>query len=127
MINEDQVEQLSIEWFEELGYNYLNGYDISPDSDNPLRENYQEVLLETRLRIALIKLNPSLPITAIDEAIDILKKPQHSSLIQNNKAFHNILLDGISVEIKKDDDTIGEKVKLVDFHDKNNNDFLIVN
>ena len=29
MINEDQVEQLAINWFEELGYNYLNGYDIS--------------------------------------------------------------------------------------------------
>jgi len=127
MINEDQVEQLAIEWFEELGYEYLNGYDISPDSDNPLRKNYQEVLLESRLQTALIKLNPSLPITAIEEAIDILKKPQHSSLIQNNQEFHKTMLNGIDIEIKKDDETIGEKVKLIDFHEANNNDFLVVN
>ncbi len=127
MINEDQVEQLAIGWFKELKYDYLNGYDISPDSDNPLRKNYQEVLLESRLKTSLIKLNPSLPISAIEEAIDILKKPQHSSLIQNNKEFHKTLLAGIPVEIKKDDEIIGEKVKLVDFYDAKNNDFLVVN
>jgi len=127
MINEDQVEQLAIEWFKELKYDYLNGYDISLDSDNPLRTNYHEVLLESRLKTALIKLNPSLPMTAIDEAIDILKKPQYSSLIQNNQEFHKTLLIGIAVEIKKDGETIGEKVKLVDFHEAKNNDFLVVN
>ena len=33
MINEDQVEQLAIEWFQELGYDYLHGYDISSVRD----------------------------------------------------------------------------------------------
>lgn len=127
MINEDQVEQLAIEWFEKLGYSYLNGYDISPESENALRDNYQDVLLESRLKTSLIKINPSLPITAIEEAIDILKKPQYSTLIQNNQDFHKMLLSGISVDIKKDDETIGEKVKLIDFYEKNNNDFLVVN
>ncbi|MEA2019459.1 MAG: type I restriction endonuclease subunit R [Campylobacterota bacterium] len=126
-MNEDQVEQLAIDWFKELKYNYLNGYDISPDSDNPLRDNYNDVLLESRLKDALIKLNSSLPITAIDEAIEVIKKPQHSSLIQNNKAFHQMLLEGIAVEIKTDDNTKGERVKLIDFNDASNNDFLIVN
>lgn len=127
MINEDQVERLAIEWFEELGYSYLNGYDISPESDNPLRTTYHEVILETKLKDALIKLNPSLPLSAIDEAIDILKKPQHSNLIQNNQSFHKMLLDGIAVEIKVKDITKGERVKLVDFNESKNNDFLVVN
>ena len=42
MINEDQVEQLALEWFKKLGYDYLCGYDIAPDSADPQRENYQE-------------------------------------------------------------------------------------
>ncbi|RLA84892.1 MAG: DEAD/DEAH box helicase [Epsilonproteobacteria bacterium] len=126
-MNEDQVEQLAIDWFKELKYDYLNGYDISPDSDNPLRDNYQEVLLKSRLKTALIKLNPTFPITAIDEAIEVLKKPQHSNLIQNNKAFHQMLLEGIPVDIKVKDDTKGERVKLIDFNDSSKNDFLIVN
>jgi len=127
LIDEDQVEQIAIDWFKELGYSYLNGYDIAPDGDNPQRDNYQEVLLPERLQAALVKLNPSLPVSAIDEAIDSVRKHQHSSLIQNNRAFHQMLLEGVAVEIKTDDGAKGERVKLIDFHNKDNNDFLIVN
>ena len=127
MINEEQVEQLAIDWFKELGYDYLCGYDIAPDSENPQRKNYEEVLLPFKLDAALTKLNPSLPATAIDDALDKLNKHEHSSLIQNNRAFHQILLEGIQVEIKTDDGSKGERVKLIDFHNIKNNDFLIVN
>ncbi len=127
MINEDQVEQLAIEWFKELGYDYLLGYEIAPDSNDPQRANYQEVLLSHRLQTALTKLNPTLPATAIDEAIHLLKKPQHATLIQNNRAFHQMLLQGISVEIKKGDEDRGDVVKLIDFENPLNNDFLVVN
>ncbi|MCD6654385.1 MAG: type I restriction endonuclease subunit R [Sulfurovum sp.] len=127
MINEDQVEQLALEWFKELGYDYYHGYDIAPDSETPQRANYQEVLLSNRLHTALTKLNPTLPVTAIDEAIHLLKKPQHATLIQNNRAFHQMLLQGISVEVKNGDETRGDVVKLIDFENPANNDFLVVN
>jgi type I restriction enzyme, R subunit len=127
MINEDQVEQIAIDWFKDLGYDYILGYDIAPDSDDPQRDNYQEVLLPHRLKAALTKLNPTLPSSAIDEAIHILQKPQHATLIQNNRAFHKMLLQGIAVEVKSDDVVKGEVVKLIDFHDAQANDFLVVN
>ncbi len=127
MINEEQVELLGLEWFKELGYEYLLGYDIAPQSDAPARGSYQEVLLEQRLRIALSKLNPTLPTYAIDEAIHGLKKPQNASLLQNNRAFHQMLLQGISVEVKTDDETRGDKLKLIDFENPLHNDFLVVN
>jgi len=127
MINEDQVEQLAIEWFKELGYDYELGYDIAPDSEHSERDNYQEVILSKRLHIALEKLNPTLPNSAIDEAVHILQKPQHATLIQNNRAFHKMLLQGISVDIKSDDETKGDVVKLIDFENPLNNDFLVVN
>ena len=127
MINEDQIEQIALDWFKELGYDYLCGYDIAPDSDDPLRTDYEEVLLPSRLHAALTKLNPSLPAAAADEAIAIVKKHQGSSLIQNNRSFHQKLLSGIKVDIETDEGTQGERVKLVDFHDPDNNDFLVVN
>lgn len=126
MINEDQVEQLAIEWFKELGYDYLLGYDIAPDSSDPQRDNYQEVVLTKYLYSSLEKLNPTLPKSAIDEAIHILKKPQHASLIQNNRAFHQMLLQGIPVEIKTEDGKKGDVVKIIDFTDSKNNHFLVV-
>lgn len=127
MINEEQVELLAIEWFKELGYDYLLGYEIAPDSQNPHRTNYQEVVLNAKLQTALIKLNPNIPLVAIEEAIDILKKSQHATLIQNNRAFHQILLQGINVDVKDGDDTKGDVVKIIDFENPLNNDFLVVN
>ena len=127
MINEDQVEQLAIEWFKELGYDYQLGYDIAPDSEYPERDNYQQVLLSKQLHVALQKLNPTLPSFAIDETVHLLEKPQYATLIQNNRAFHKMLLQGIAVDIKTDDGEKGEVVKLIDFENPENNDFLVVN
>lgn len=127
MINEDQVEKLAIEWFQELGYSYEHGAGIAPDSSTPERSNYQEVVLTNRLQTALTKLNPTLPSSAIDEAMHLLKKPQHATLIQNNRAFHQMLLEGIKVEVKEDGESKGEVVKVIDFYEAGLNDFLVVN
>ncbi|MFY9101051.1 type I restriction endonuclease subunit R [Aliarcobacter cryaerophilus] len=127
MINEEQVELLAIDWFKELGYDYFLGYEISPDSQNPQRKSYDEVILFNRLKNALIKLNSNIPLVAIEDAIDILRKPQQASLVQNNRAFHQMILQGISVDIKKDDEIKGDVVKLIDFENFSNNDFLVVN
>lgn len=127
MINEEQVELLAIDWFKELEYDYLLGYEISPDSQNPQRKSYDEVILFNRLKNALIKLNTTIPLVAIEDAIDILRKPQQASLVQNNRAFHQMILQGISVDIKKDDEIKGDVVKLIDFENFSNNDFLVVN
>jgi type I restriction enzyme R subunit len=127
MINEDQVEQLAIEWFKEQGYDYLHGSEISPDSSAPERKSYQEVLLSNRIQTALTKLNPTLPSSAIDEAVHILQKPQHTTLIQNIRAFHKMLLQGIPVDVKGEESSRGDVVKIVDFENPANNDFLVVN
>ena len=127
MINEEQVELLAIDWFKELGYDYFLGYEISPDSQNPQRKSYEDVLLFDRLKNSLIKLNSNIPLLAIEDAIDILRKPQQASLVQNNRAFHQMILQGISVDIKKDDEIKGDVVKLIDFENFSNNDFLVVN
>ena len=73
-----------------------------------MRESYQEVILKSRLNLALQKLNNKLPQSAIDEAVRLLSKPQCATLIQNNRAFHRLLLQGISVEIDTKD---GKKAK----------------
>ena len=127
MINEEQVEHIAIEWFKELGYDYFHGHNIAPNSNNPQRKNYQDVLLSHLLQTALIKINHTLPISAINDAIDSLKKSQQPTLIQNNRNFHEMLLKGIPVQIKVDGSTQGDIVKLIDFHDVSNNDFLVVN
>ncbi len=61
LITEEQVELQSIEWFKELGYQYKDGYEIAPEGINPERDDFRQVILEDRLRSALIKINSDIP------------------------------------------------------------------
>ena len=46
-MTEDQLEQLCLEWFSTAGWEVLHGPDIAPDGPNPMRSNYQDVLLKS--------------------------------------------------------------------------------
>lgn len=52
MINEDQLEQLCIDWFRDGGYEYAYGPDIAHDRDTLERTDYRQVILTDRLPIA---------------------------------------------------------------------------
>jgi len=43
LVTEDQVELQTIEWFKDLGYDYVCGYDIAPDGETPERSDYEVV------------------------------------------------------------------------------------
>jgi type I restriction enzyme R subunit len=48
MINEDQLEQLCLEWFKAIGYDYICGYDIAPGEVAAERCDYRQLLLQER-------------------------------------------------------------------------------
>ena len=126
-INEEQFENLVLRWFDELGYKYENGYEIAPDTTRAERADYRQVFLVGRLREYLIELNPHIPNSAIEDAIANITRPNFPSLIQNNREFHRQLRDGVKVEFQADGETKGDFVRLIDFENVENNDFLAVN
>jgi type I restriction enzyme R subunit len=126
--SESVVEDAALSWLGELGFGVLHGPEIAPGELAAERTSLGEGLLPKRLRAALRKLNPTLPIEALDEAFRKVTVPQHPSLIANNRAFHRMLVDGIAVECRRKDDSIGaEIVRLIDFDDPDANDWLVVN
>ncbi|KOO08997.1 type I restriction endonuclease subunit R [Vibrio hepatarius] len=131
MITEDQLEQQCLDWFKELGYQYQNGYDIAPDGDTPERENYQQVTLQARLVSALETLNPNVPSDTLIEVAKIVATPQTPVLIKNNKLFHQYLIEGVPVEYSVMEQgqwvTKHTHVRLIDFENRENNEFLVVN
>ncbi len=131
MITEDQLEQQCLDWFKELGYQYQNGYDIAPDGDTPERENYQQVTLQARLVSALETLNPNVPSDTLIEVAKTVATPQTPVLIKNNKLFHQYLIEGVPVEYSVMDQeqwvTKHTHVRLIDFDNRENNEFLVVN
>ena len=127
-IYESDIEGTALEWLAELGYTVLHGPDIAPDTPDAERSSYNEVILTRRLRDAVAHLNPKIPAEAQEEAIRKVLNPDSHTLVQNNRAFHLMLVDGIEVEYRQLDGTIrGERVRLIDFDTPENNDWLAVN
>lgn len=129
-MNEEDLEQLALTWFRDVGYEVVYGPDLLLDeADNPdgERVDSRQVLLLGRLRAALTRLNPDVPEGAVEEALDVLSKPQSPSLIINNRQFHKMLLDGVPVDYEKEGERVGDRVKLFDFNHATNNQFLAVN
>jgi len=127
MITEDQLEQLSLEWFQSIGYKFICGYDIAPDSSNPERSDYRHIILHDRLLNKLESLNPQIPQANLEQVAFQLSKAETPILIKNNKAFHQLLLEGVKVEYKENDKSKNEYVQLIDFANVENNQFLVVN
>ncbi len=70
-IRESEVEDAALAWLEALGYAMLHGPAIAVGEPAAERSDpsYRDVVLEGRLRQALVRLNADLPPEAIDWAI----------------------------------------------------------
>ncbi|MDD2834344.1 MAG: type I restriction endonuclease subunit R, partial [Methylotenera sp.] len=126
-LTESEIETLAIERLQALGFTYVYGPDIAPDAANPERESFADVLLLSRLRNAVTRINPTLPAAALDEAIKTIQRISSPELLANNEAFHRLLTEGVNVSYQKDGNTRGDLVWLIDFANPDNNEFLVVN
>lgn len=127
-MTEDQLEQEVLGWLSEIGYTPVNGYDISPDGPAAERADYVQPLLLERLKAAIARLNPHIPLVARDDAIAQLKELGIPALLSANRRFHNLLLSGVPVQYQKDGETRGDFVRLIDWENNaGSNEFLAVN
>jgi type I restriction enzyme R subunit len=126
--NESIVEEAALAWLESLGWRIVHGPDIAPDTPGAERGHYGEVVLGQRLRGALVRLNPGLSADALEDAFRKLTRTEHQTLVVQNHRFHRFLVDGVAVEYQREDGSIGgAQVRVLDFDDLNNNDWLAVN
>jgi len=68
-LDESQLEIATVDYFRELGYEYVHGPHIAPDGEASERDDYDQVVLVGRLRDALTRINPEVPDDAIEEAL----------------------------------------------------------
>ncbi len=127
MITEDQLEQEVLGWLADTGYQYQYGLDIAPDGTAPERNNYSQVLLVGRLRDAINRLNPSIPLVAREDALQQMLNLDTPVLLAANRTSHQLLVNGVPVEYQKDGETRGDFVRLLDFAEVQANEWLAVN
>ncbi len=127
---ESVVENAALAWLEAIGYAVMHGPEIAFGESGAERSdpNYRDVVLEGRLRQALVRLNPSLPHEALEDAYRKLMRIDAPSLVERNRALHRLLVDGIPVEYRRKDGSIGgAQVRIIDLETPDNNDWLAVN
>jgi len=126
--SESVIEQAALAWLESLGYQVLSGLEIAPGEPAAERDNYGQVVLEYRLRQALAWLNPQVPADALEEAFRKLTRPDSPALVANNHAIHKYLVEGVPVEYQRKDGSIGgDLVRVLNYDEPEDNEFLAVN
>ena len=125
---ESVVEEAALEWLRDCGYTIITGDQALPDQENGLRPDYGTVVLPNVLRTALRRLNPALPVSAVEEAYRKLVYPDVPDLTPRNQRVHRMLVDGVAVEYAREDGTLaGVPVQVIDYDAPENNDWLVVN
>jgi type I restriction enzyme R subunit len=126
--SESIVEEVAMSVLADLGFASASGALAELDVVQSDRRNFAESFLARRLRDALAGLNPEVTPDVVEEAFRRLTLLREPSLIANNQSFHRLLVNGIAVETRREDGSIGaEIVRLIDFEDPKANDWLAVN
>ncbi|MGH9335374.1 MAG: type I restriction endonuclease subunit R, partial [Vicinamibacteria bacterium] len=124
---ESVIEEATLAWFEGLGYTVRNGPEIAPGELFAERADYGQVVLEQRLCDALARLNPELPPAAVEDAYRRLTRIEGPTLVAQNHALHRMLVEGVTVEYRTDGEVRGAQVRVLDYEDPDQNDWLAVN
>ena len=125
VFSEDVFERAIIDHLRNtLNYNYAYGPEITRSNDK-----YQDAFLNEVLFESLERINPSLPKSAINEAIGVITHITDGTLEKRNKEFMKHLQNGVTINYMNDKTGIIEPdiVYLIDYKDFANNDFTVVN
>lgn len=126
-MTEDQLEQETLAWLQDVGYTHRYGPDIAFDGASPERADYRQVVLPFRLREAIARLNPGIPVAAREDAFKQVQDLGIPALLSANRAFHKLLVGGVPVQYQKDGETRGDFVRLVDWAHPEKNEWWAVN
>lgn len=121
-IYESDIEKFCIELLVSQGYIYL-----TPEQQEIERSDLTEVILKNRLLDAIERLNPNIPADARRYALKQVLTLPSQNLIENNEAFHAMLIEGVPVEYQKNEDTVGGAVQLVDWENPTANNLVVTN
>jgi type I restriction enzyme R subunit len=124
------IEQATQDVLEELGWEVVTAWHSESFGKDGLlgRENKSEVILSRYLLQALEKLNPGLPKTAYDQAIEqVSQKAADKTLGKINKEKFEFLKNGVPVRYTNDKgELVKKKLKIFNFNNYEDNHFLAV-
>ena len=121
---EDQWEQFVMDELAELAWEPKTGKDIAKGSGE--RESWSELIIPWRLRDAIARNNPGLPMSAVEEAAKIVLSATSRDARAENQRVHEFLARGIR-SVTYTDEYGAERnptIWLLDRRNVENNDFM---
>jgi len=92
-LTEASWEQMALDTLGELGWRHIPGPDIAPGSGE--RTSWDDPLVPDRLRAAIATLNPTLPASAVDQAVQTVATAGSTDAIAENRVIHDHLTEGV--------------------------------
>ena len=119
------VEKPAITWFKEIGYSDIHGSKLIPD--NGERESYRHCVLKKRFIEAIKRINPWITDTLAEEAYKKVIDFDHPDFVIKGKNFYELLTNGLRITVREGKEERTRIVKLIDFENIENNEFLVAN
>ncbi|MDF3856631.1 type I restriction endonuclease [Paracoccus pantotrophus] len=125
--NEGAVELAAMSWLDLSGWRVLPGDYLAPDGPMSARSDYRQTVLEGQLRDALATLNPDATSTMVETAMRAVLAVPTQNLLENNRAFHELLTFGVPVEFSENGGSRTVRLRLIDQKQTDNNSFIAAN
>ena len=119
------VEQPAIEWLKAANYPYIHGSELS--SERGERESDRDAILKPRFKTAVKRLNSWLTEDQLEEVYESVSDIDHPDPVIKSKLFYDMLIAGVKLVIKEPKEERTRLVKIFDFDEIRNNDFLAAN
>lgn len=125
-MTEHQLEQLLIGWFKNNGYTYIHGRELLPDKGE--RESLRHVILKKRFISSIKRLNPGLEDEEAEEVYRKVLDLESPDWDVKSVNFYRYLTEGVKINyVDERGELRSKEVRLIDFENPGNNDFLITN
>lgn len=127
-MNQDElnkVELPAIAQLQQLGWKYINGLNLSPEAG--VRQYNRDVVLVGQLNAAIKRINPWISDENLKKVSREVTHPLFAGLMEYNHAFYKTLVNYQSVEQDLGKGRKGQTVKIIDFDNIVNNEFICTN
>lgn len=123
---EDKVELPAIQQLQSLGWKYVQGAALSPESSAE-RQYYKDVVLTERLNSAVKRMNPWINESNLRTITREFTHPKVATLMEANESIWQTLISYQSVLQDIGKGNRSHTVKVIDFENAENNEFLCTN
>ena len=125
---ESELEFLVLDFLKAQGWGVVYGPDIAPGEPDSERTDYRDVVLDGRLRSAVARLNPSLPLDAVEDVVKTVLRAESQSVMMENWRAYQHLTQGVPVQYRDESGVIKDvRARIVDLDQPSNNDFAAIN